>query len=874
MQPLQITRMELVGFGQFRGRTIRFGEGLNLVEGENEAGKSTLQAFLTGMFYGFFQPAARRRSYTSHQERYKPWDGGSYRGVLVCRCGERVFRIERSFDRENESVRVFDEQTGEDCTQEFPYHPVTRQAQVGETLLGMSKTAFTNTASIAQLGCGSIAQEAGFAAELGDRLVSMAKTADANLSLRSVLARLEQQMDAIGTPKKSKTPYGQACQRRKELESEWELACRSEEEQLQLRRRKKELEKQIAQLQGEKELLEAAVRQGCARQLEERFLKAQNIKQRIERLEREQEQYRPYNGVDLAAVDLAQKKLGARMQIVRTAEKYRRTCEQLHRRRQELEQLYATLRVHGTGDELSRFELMCDRSRQIEQLEEELQQLSRSQATLLQGGQTPSDSLRKLEADVQTLRSLGRSRQEKARASAAGWTALGAGLVLLIAAAVTAVALPQQRAAGVAAAIVGMAVLLAGLLWLLRPGRSPSRQTRQLQENILRDYPALRTLDRPLAAMEKQLDAQRSMFEQEIAARRRQAEQLRQQLEQYLLALTGDAHADIRSQALREAVAQARRIRAELDQIRQQEGQMQQEEHSCARQIEQIDASIAEVLEGFCSAPGASVPDELERCRIAKRRCDELAIELSLQRQLLEETLDGYDYAQLEREAAASSLAAKTEPAKAAPDPGQLEALAGQLEALSRQEANLDGLLRGSEQARRPSGQVQAELEAVREQCEEYRFTLEALSLAKEKLLGLSDRLQRDFAPQLGRRVSAAVERITDGRYTRVVIDQGLGVRLEDRTSGQLVELARLSSGTVDLVYLLMRIELLHLLCGGKVQVPLILDDSFTQMDDRRAAALLRYLLERGGQILLFSCHGRERRMLQQAGLPFASIVL
>ena len=870
MQPLQITRLELVGFGQFRGRTIRFGEGLNLVEGENEAGKSTLQAFLTGMFYGFFQPAARRRSYTSHQERYKPWDGGSYRGVLVCRCGERVFRIERSFDRENESVRVFDEQTGEDCTQEFPYHPVTRQAQVGETLLGMSKTAFTNTASIAQLGCGSIAQEAGFAAELGDRLVSMAKTADANLSLRAVVARLEQQMDAVGTPKKGKTPYGQACQRREKLESEWELACRTEAEQLQLLRRKKELEEQILQLQKEKELLEDAVRQGCARQLKERFLRAQNIKQRIERLEREQEQYRPYSGVDSAAVDLAQKKLGARMQIVRTAEKCRRTREQLYQRRRELEQLYATLPVHGAGDELSRFELMCDRSRQIELLEEELQQLSRRQATLLeQGGQATPPDLHQPETDVRRI------RQGKARASAAGWTALGAGLVLLIAAAVTALALPQLRAVGIAAAIVGMAVLFTGLLWLFLPGRRPSRQTGPPQERIRSDSSALHPLDRPLAAMEKQLAAQQSMVKQEIDTRRRQAEQLRQQLGQYLQTLTGDTHADIRSPAMQEAVAQARRIRAELDRLQLQAEQMQQEEQSCSQQIGQIDASIAEVLGGFCSSPDASATDELERCRRGKRRCDELAIELSLQRQLLEETLDGCDYEQLRQDAADHLSAAKTEPARVAPDRERLEQLTGQLEALRRQAANLEGLLRGSEQAQRPSGQVMAELESVREQCEEYRFALEALALAKEKLLGLSDRLHRDFAPQLGRRVSAAVECITDGRYARVVIDQGLGVRLEDRTSGQLVELARLSSGTVDLIYLLMRVELLHLLCADRVQVPLILDDSLTQMDDRRAANLLRYLLDRGGgQILLFSCHGRERRMLRQAGLPFTTVAL
>ena len=90
MEKLELIRLELNGFGKFRGQTFELQGGLNLIEGANEAGKSTLQAFIGGMFYGFFQPGAKRRSYTALQERYRPWDGGSYRGVLVCRKGERT----------------------------------------------------------------------------------------------------------------------------------------------------------------------------------------------------------------------------------------------------------------------------------------------------------------------------------------------------------------------------------------------------------------------------------------------------------------------------------------------------------------------------------------------------------------------------------------------------------------------------------------------------------------------------------------------------------------------------------------------------------------------------------------------------------------
>ena len=150
MKTLEITRLELVGFGKFRERTIDLTSGLNLIEGPNEAGKSTIQSFITGMFYGFFQPGTKRRSYTPHRDKYRPWDQGSYRGVLVCKNEERSWRIERCFDKDNETVNVYDDQTGDDLTLDFPYNPVTRQPQVGEKLLGLSKTAFNNTANIAK----------------------------------------------------------------------------------------------------------------------------------------------------------------------------------------------------------------------------------------------------------------------------------------------------------------------------------------------------------------------------------------------------------------------------------------------------------------------------------------------------------------------------------------------------------------------------------------------------------------------------------------------------------------------------------------------------------------------------------------------------
>lgn len=45
MQNLEIIRMQLIGFGKFRDRTIGLSPGLNLLEGPNEAGKALYRHF-------------------------------------------------------------------------------------------------------------------------------------------------------------------------------------------------------------------------------------------------------------------------------------------------------------------------------------------------------------------------------------------------------------------------------------------------------------------------------------------------------------------------------------------------------------------------------------------------------------------------------------------------------------------------------------------------------------------------------------------------------------------------------------------------------------------------------------------------------------
>ena len=919
MKTLEITRLELVGFGKFRERTIDLTSGLNLIEGPNEAGKSTIQSFITGMFYGFFQPGTKRRSYTPHRDKYRPWDQGSYRGVLVCKNEERSWRIERCFDKDNETVNVYDDQTGDDLTLDFPYNPVTRQPQVGEKLLGLSKTAFNNTANIAQMTCASVSREADFSAEVNDKLLSVMKTADASLSLSAVIHELDSRIEQIGSPKKSKTPYGQACQLKKELEEELEESGKNQKDYQQLCTQIDRLAEQTAQLQKEKELLETQIRQSAAKELGGRYLKAQNLRTRIERIEKEYEKYAIYQSVDLQEIDQTQKRMAAKAQINRTMEKYRRASQEVEHRIQELNTLYRTLEVSEASEEvLEQFESVYERYLTLGQMGQEIKEMMIRQRNIAfhRSRLNPMDEA-KLREDIQTWRQLQQQKQEKENAShkvpMPAIVLLVLGVLLILGGGLCAILKEELLAVGIGCATVGVLLVLSGgVFWMLRRKNTAAHaleKIESMQQDILRAYQlsddeqaktAATALDTEQAVLQleemlgriqvnnykiEQFEQQEQQIGQEIAAKQSVADSLREQICRYLTQLTGreippeELAADkVPFKSLRESVNQARRLRTEMQRLTLQQQQTQQEEENCRMQIEQINRSIQQVV-AACEAAGAKDAEDLERCKQGKRRWDEISMELKMQKELLAQTLGRYSFEEIEeniknqRAVGEGDISADRQQIHQ-----QLQGVNEQLAELARQTAELEGLRKGREESHRPIGQIQAQIADVEESCQNFQFELDALQLAKQKLLSLSGQLHRDFAPQLNARISKALERITGSRYTRAVIDQTLGIRLEDRQTHQLVEVSALSNGMADLVYLVMRLELLELLCsqgGERVQVPIILDDSFTQLDDERTARLLGYLLEQPSvQILLFSCHRRERAMLEQAKIPYHLVSL
>ena len=149
---------------------------------------------------------------------------------------------------------------------------------------------------------------------------------------------------------------------------------------------------------------------------------------------------------------------------------------------------------------------------------------------------------------------------------------------------------------------------------------------------------------------------------------------------------------------------------------------------------------------------------------------------------------------------------------------------------------------------------------------------IDAINLAAETMTELQSSIQSSFGHYLNKEAGELIAGITGGVYDSMWIDQNLDIFMN--TPGKIVPIEDVSSGTMDQIYLALRLAAARLIQGdtgaAETRLPLIFDDSFAMYDEQRLASALRYITEiHHGQILLFTCHTREQRILENEDVKF-----
>lgn len=157
---------------------------------------------------------------------------------------------------------------------------------------------------------------------------------------------------------------------------------------------------------------------------------------------------------------------------------------------------------------------------------------------------------------------------------------------------------------------------------------------------------------------------------------------------------------------------------------------------------------------------------------------------------------------------------------------------------------------------------LRTQLQAAELRIEKLEETYGAVSLALETLAQARQELQRKFAPKIANRAQELLSRMTGGRYDRLTLREDLSLLAGAVREETLHESLWHSDGTMDQLYLALRLAVSEELTP---QAPLVLDDAFVRFDDTRLKAALQILKEESvqKQVILFTCQSREKELLQ-----------
>ncbi len=168
---------------------------------------------------------------------------------------------------------------------------------------------------------------------------------------------------------------------------------------------------------------------------------------------------------------------------------------------------------------------------------------------------------------------------------------------------------------------------------------------------------------------------------------------------------------------------------------------------------------------------------------------------------------------------------------------------------------------------------LKEEYENLREQLQIVEEKNKCIQATKELLEKAYEEMKKSVTPKFTQNLSELIKKITDGKYQKVSIheEKGLIVELQN---GEYIPASLLSVGTIDQLYLSLRLAMLDEISQEKM--PIILDEAFAYFDEERLKNSLLFLLEqaREHQIMLFTCTKREKQILDGLNLAYHWIEL
>lgn len=189
-----IKKVNIIVFGGLKDKIINFDNGMNIIYGENEAGKSTIQAFIKIWLYGMAN--YKGKDYKQNDRlKYMPSTGETISGELYVEFKNKDYIIRRTFgkSKKEDTSLIIDAITGEEINYISKEEP-------GKYFFNINRSTFINTLFISQLG---VEVRKDKEEEIIDKIANSIGIDDGQVSVEVAIAKLNKYKKSISNVRKN-----------------------------------------------------------------------------------------------------------------------------------------------------------------------------------------------------------------------------------------------------------------------------------------------------------------------------------------------------------------------------------------------------------------------------------------------------------------------------------------------------------------------------------------------------------------------------------------------------------------------------------------------------------------------------------------------
>lgn len=902
-----IKEVRIGAFGALKNKIIKFDEKINIIYGENEKGKSTIESFIKIMLYGFNRKGGREE-----RKRYLPLDGEVLRGELIVEYLGREIIIIRSFGKtkkEDTSV-IIDALTGEELD-------TINKDEPGKDFLNINKATFEKTLFISQLG---VTVTKGKEEELMDKITTLFGCSEEEVPVNKALEKLQNSKKSLTTTRgiglldKLREKKSKLLEERYEGYKISEKNLEWETQLLQEKKKKNKLLSEIDNLEVYKKYLKKINIQKEYKEITDYLRKSEQLKKEENEIENDlnkgdqiinteflseiQERNNRYLYLLNELHDIHNKIaiLNNDKEILKKDNERYRYLELFHG---DIKEKLISLKyeMKSISESLDSKKSLYNK---IKQNEEELKENEAIKTSLLLNNNVSNiEELFELyEKSLREVSYLAENNEEISNID----TKIKA--------------LKLKRIIGIVALILGISISFKGFPILIL-------SIILMIISVIILYKVSSRLS-TLSSIKTKEDKVKVLIQE--------VKNIEGKLNEYLSKTKSKDYKEllVKVKKYNSIDTNSQKLKLKLE---EQKKLLDEEEYKSLtekykKNIEMITSiknvsncnNLDEVLEHIKNYTGlndriSNIEFEIERIEEKKKNLNSSILEvekylkvklniigLDIKKSLnLDDYLNEYKEKIIKRDEIDKNLLAIEEAYKALLKDRDIDAIKEELKDIinnnyeysykSEEEIENEEKIKNKELleceksikdiqnnintrliGKRTLWEIEAELEATKEEISSKERNLEAIIMATETIEESLDDIRREVGPTINKHIKENFEYLSFNKYDEVILKENYNMIL--RRDNYFIDSEYLSNGALDQLYLSLRIAFIELLFKNE-EYPIILDDAFIQYDDNRRKKALSLINKKiKGQIIIFTCQNTEKILLDELGINFNYIYI